>query len=799
MGTQLAEKVYVAIGTDPQEGFATLEWALRKWSSHSISIVVLLLHAPTNIAKDYVYTPLGKLPGNYMSDEKLEGLRKMKEEENEKLLSRYKTFCGKVKAEGLKIEKCNEPLNELLLELISRLRITKLVMGITLMKSSSGKSHVELSRSFHVHHRKPEFCQLFVLSRGKLVFQREENNEGFIEDDQEIMVGRAKEKGILRGWLGKMKHEEKNLCPTASSSTPNQSPDQWENNVEEIGSYFQQLISLNSDEGLEAENETLWNGPNVQENTTAADKVEMLRTEIRNTRSVIELKKKEAKANAARTARAEWAICLCTRRTEELEACINEEITRRVDLKKELDTVEEEVWEVQNEVEGKKSKLYSMLEIQRELSNRLQVSSLARYRFEAELDKAVTERTEMLREIEEWRQQRNVLQRRIEFCKEKDAIGMANRFTELSFDCKEFTAEEVRVATDNFSERLRLKSAGDWTSTYRGRINHTTLAIKLCDSENGLHHEDFLATVKVLSQIRHPNLVAMIGFCSEPKCIVFEYMHNGSLRDALFYGPRSSRTSNLNWHARVQIAAQVCSGLSFLHSARSKPIVHGNLNPSQILLDRNLVAKIHGLRPSWYYQPSVESDIQAFGNLVLQLLTGRNWAGLVDGAIVMDREGLVEVLDDGAGKWPMDLALKLAGIAMRCLSGNDGPSDMDVSMAMAMVKREIDVVRKKAEEIVAGGEREAAAAGGSEDGEDSIDVPRLFICPIFQDVMKNPHLAADGFSYELEAMEEWFRTGHDTSPMTNLKLNHKLLTPNHALRYLIQDWHNKRLCPLLKL
>lgn len=58
--------------------------------------------------------------------------------------------------------------------------------------------------------------------------------------------------------------------------------------------------------------------------------------------------------------------------------------------------------------------------------------------------------------------------------------------------------------------------------------------------------------------------------------------------------------------------------------------------------------------------------------------------------------------------------------------------------------------------------------------------------------MKNPHLAADGFSYELEAMEEWFRIGHDTSPMTNLKLNHKLLIPNHALRSLIHDWHNKK-------
>lgn len=57
MGTQVAEKVYVAIGTDPQEGFSTLEWALRKWSSPSISIVILFLHAANNTSKDYVYTP----------------------------------------------------------------------------------------------------------------------------------------------------------------------------------------------------------------------------------------------------------------------------------------------------------------------------------------------------------------------------------------------------------------------------------------------------------------------------------------------------------------------------------------------------------------------------------------------------------------------------------------------------------------------------------------------------------------------------------------------------------------------
>lgn len=58
--------------------------------------------------------------------------------------------------------------------------------------------------------------------------------------------------------------------------------------------------------------------------------------------------------------------------------------------------------------------------------------------------------------------------------------------------------------------------------------------------------------------------------------------------------------------------------------------------------------------------------------------------------------------------------------------------------------------------------------------------------------MKNPHVAADGFSYELEAIEEWLKTGRDTSPMTNLRLDDKILTPNHSLRSLIEDLQKKR-------
>lgn len=236
--------------------------------------------------------------------------------------------------------------------------------------------------------------------------------------------------------------------------------------------------------------------------------------------------------------------------------------------------------------------------------------------------------------------------------------------------------------------------------------------------------------MKLLCQVQHPNIVALLGFCSELQCIVVEYMHNGCLRDTLF-SSRSSRKRNqgLNWHARIRVAGEVCAGLGFLHQARPRPIVHGNLNPSKILLDRNNVAKIHGYRLGWCYdEADIKSDIRAFGNLVLQLLTGRNWAGLVEEAIVMDRVSLVGVLDEMAGEWPLDLAMELARIAIQCLSTNEG---VDTNLRVGIIMRELDELRKMADDLMANGESAVAVEGGA-NTENSRNVPSVFLCPIFQ-------------------------------------------------------------------
>jgi hypothetical protein len=44
-----------------------------------------------------------------------------------------------------------------------------------------------------------------------------------------------------------------------------------------------------------------------------------------------------------------------------------------------------------------------------------------------------------------------------------------------------------------------------------------------------------------------------------------------------------------------------------------------------------------------------------------------------------------------------------------------------------------------------------------------------------QEVMRHPYMAADGYTYEGEAFRKWLESGHDTSPITNLKLEHCVL------------------------
>ena len=205
----------------------------------------------------------------------------------------------------------------------------------------------------------------------------------------------------------------------------------------------------------------------------------------------------------------------------------------------------------------------------------------------------------------------------------------------------------------------------------------------------------FCLQVEVLSQLRHPHLVLLLGACPETGSLVYEYLENGSLEDYLFH---QNGKPPLPWFVRFRIVFEVACGLAFLHNSKPDPIVHRDLKPANILLDRNYVSKIADVGLAklisdvvpdniteyneslivgtlYYLDPEYQrtgtvrpkSDVYAFGIIILQLLTDCHPNGLimtVENAIM--NGSLPRILDKSVKDWPLAETEELARIALKC-------------------------------------------------------------------------------------------------------------------------------------
>lgn len=356
---------------------------------------------------------------------------------------------------------------------------------------------------------------------------------------------------------------------------------------------------------------------------------------------------------------------------------------------------------------------------------------------------------------------------------------------------RHFTWEEIVSATSSFSDDLKIGS-GAYGTVYKCTFQHTTAALKILHAKEDIVSKQFQQELDILNQIRHPHLLILLGACPDRSCLVYEFMENGSLEDRL---NRKNNTPPLSWFDRVRIAWEVASALVFLHNSKPEAIIHRDLKPANILLDLNNVSKIGDVGLSTvitkdslstapvgtlcYIDPeyqrtgvvSPKSDVYAFGIVILQLLTAKPAIALAHKVeIAMENDHLVQVLDPEAG-WPIEEAKDLALIALKCteLRRKDRP-DLE------------DVVLPVLEELNDSGERARNSASVS-----ALPPPKHFTCPILNEVMADPCVAADGYTYDRKAIEVWLQ-GKDTSPVTQLPLPHKYLIPNYALLSAIMEW-----------
>ncbi|KAL5794798.1 hypothetical protein ACOSP7_003392 [Xanthoceras sorbifolium] len=211
-----------------------------------------------------------------------------------------------------------------------------------------------------------------------------------------------------------------------------------------------------------------------------------------------------------------------------------------------------------------------------------------------------------------------------------------------------FSYKEIKAATNNFKEVI---GRGSFGPVYLGKLADGKLvAVKVRFDRTQLGADSFINEVCLLSQIHHQNLVSLEGFCHESKqqILVYEYLHGGSLADHL-YGPNSKKFS-LSWVRRLKIAVDAAKGLDYLHNGSEPRIIHRDVKCSNILLDRDMNAKVCDfglskqvtqadathvttvvkgtagyLDPEYYstQQLTEKSDVYSFGVVLLELICGR--------------------------------------------------------------------------------------------------------------------------------------------------------------------------------
>lgn len=244
-----------------------------------------------------------------------------------------------------------------------------------------------------------------------------------------------------------------------------------------------------------------------------------------------------------------------------------------------------------------------------------------------------------------------------------------------------YTFRQIKAATQNFNAVNKLGEGG-FGPVYKGLLpDGTTIAVKQLSAKSKQGIREFVNEIGTISALQHPNLVKLMGCCAEDNelLLIYEYMENNSLDHALF-GPEEIK-SRLNWSTRVKIILGIAKGLTYLHEESKLKIIHRDIKPTNILLDKELNAKITDfgyaklnegehthvitriagttgyMAPEYamrgYLTP--KADVYSFGVVTLEIVSGRNSASyrpsdqtvyLLDLAYVLHEQGnLIELVD----------------------------------------------------------------------------------------------------------------------------------------------------------
>ncbi|XP_050216678.2 MDIS1-interacting receptor like kinase 2-like [Mercurialis annua] len=210
--------------------------------------------------------------------------------------------------------------------------------------------------------------------------------------------------------------------------------------------------------------------------------------------------------------------------------------------------------------------------------------------------------------------------------------------------------ENIVQATEDFHSKYCI-GVGGYGTVYKavfptGRV---VVVKKLHQSHNGEQMADlkaFTSEIRVLTEIRHRNIVKLHGFCSHAKCsfLIYEFIERGSLKKVL---SDREEAMEFGWNKRLNAAKGIADAVSYMHNDCSPPIVHRDVSSNNILLDLEFEARVSDfgtarlLMPdssNWtsfagtfgYAAPELaytmivneKCDVYSFGVVILEILMG---------------------------------------------------------------------------------------------------------------------------------------------------------------------------------
>ncbi|XP_077226672.1 putative LRR receptor-like serine/threonine-protein kinase At1g53440 [Tasmannia lanceolata] len=272
-----------------------------------------------------------------------------------------------------------------------------------------------------------------------------------------------------------------------------------------------------------------------------------------------------------------------------------------------------------------------------------------------------------------------------------------------------FSLKQIKAATNNFNPANKIGEGG-FGPVYKGILSDgTTIAVKQLSSKSKQGNREFINEIGMISAIQHPNLVRLYGCCVEGNqlLVIYEYMENNSLARALI--GREEYRLKVDWPTRRKICLGIARGLAYLHEESRLKIVHRDIKATNILLDKDLNAKISDfglakldeeenthistriagtigyMAPEYAMRGYLtdKADVYSFGVVLLEIVSGKSntnympkeeFVYLLDWAYVLQEQGdLLELVDSSLGSnYSEEEALRMLNLALLCT--NPSPS-----------------------------------------------------------------------------------------------------------------------------